>query len=374
MGFSRKHFSPALASVSRLFFSNARSIQLGIILLGAGVDGAGAQTFEAGAGYAEGAAVEDLAGWTASAPGLGRVTGEAAVSGAQSLAIIQQTEGDFVEFSYVPAGDGINFVDFWIRPAVETEPKVAVEVDGAMIGFVGSGNGTGEVVGVVPAANGDLQAQGTGREIAVDAAGKATEWVRLTVRRDRGQQKWDLFVNGELALINLPTQNLLAPAAKLRFSGAPAAVYVDDVTVGATNVLYPDFDRDGLPDLYEKTFGLNFQANNRLADKDLDGRTDLEEFLLGSRPDVPEGQPAGGVIYVDNSCGSDANSGRFPLAGAEGPKASISAAVENASPKDIVMVRFGLGTYLEEGGLKFSAPVTLRFEDATTVIKFRQND
>jgi hypothetical protein len=45
-----------------------------------------------------------------------------------------------------------------------------------------------------------------------------------------------------------------------------------------------DTDADGLPDLWEKQFGLNFLAPDATADRDADGLNNLDEYLAGTDP------------------------------------------------------------------------------------------
>jgi pectate lyase len=54
----------------------------------------------------------------------------------------------------------------------------------------------------------------------------------------------------------------------------------------------PDSDSDGMPDEWEKKYGLNpHSASDASLDKDKDGYTNIEEFINGTRPDVKDGQP-----------------------------------------------------------------------------------
>lgn len=46
----------------------------------------------------------------------------------------------------------------------------------------------------------------------------------------------------------------------------------------------PDSDGDGMPDWYERLYGLNVSVNDALADADGDGRTNLQEYNAGTNP------------------------------------------------------------------------------------------
>lgn len=49
-----------------------------------------------------------------------------------------------------------------------------------------------------------------------------------------------------------------------------------------------DTDDDGMPGSYELAYGLNLTINDAARDKDLDGLTNLQEFLLGTMPNQPD--------------------------------------------------------------------------------------
>ena len=58
---------------------------------------------------------------------------------------------------------------------------------------------------------------------------------------------------------------------------------------------YPDADADGMSDVWEGQFGLDFSPNG---DTDADGYTDLEEFLNGTDPIVIDSAPALDAVAV----------------------------------------------------------------------------
>lgn len=57
-----------------------------------------------------------------------------------------------------------------------------------------------------------------------------------------------------------------------------------DAPFAGIDALAVDHDEDGLPDSYEKAFGLDLQGNDADEDLDLDGLTNGEEFAAGSAP------------------------------------------------------------------------------------------
>lgn len=60
---------------------------------------------------------------------------------------------------------------------------------------------------------------------------------------------------------------------------------------------YPyDFDNDGMPDMWEKKNGLNFQINDGKKDFDGDGIKNIDEYLSGTSP--KESDAGGKIVYV----------------------------------------------------------------------------
>ena len=55
-----------------------------------------------------------------------------------------------------------------------------------------------------------------------------------------------------------------------------------------TRIPRPDFDRDGLPDAYEQSAGLNWQVAEAGEDPDNDGKTNLQEYNAGTDPSTPD--------------------------------------------------------------------------------------
>ncbi|MFX1485174.1 MAG: M28 family metallopeptidase, partial [Promethearchaeota archaeon] len=64
-----------------------------------------------------------------------------------------------------------------------------------------------------------------------------------------------------------------------------------DEFTNSLNPLSSDTDQDMMPDDFELKFGLNPLVNDAGLDPDGDGKTNLEEYLAGTNPQVPEQEP-----------------------------------------------------------------------------------
>lgn len=65
--------------------------------------------------------------------------------------------------------------------------------------------------------------------------------------------------------------------------------FADNDLDGEADVYDEDDDNDGMPDAWEILHGLNpFNAADANLNPDLDGATNLEEFLAGSDPNVSD--------------------------------------------------------------------------------------
>lgn len=327
-----------------------------------------AQSFEKAEGFREGK-VGAASGW-ADSEELAAISTIHSVSGTQSLRISGHSGDVFVEKKYLSNSQEITFVDFRIRPSVDVdEPAVTIDANGALIGFASESDNFAEIVCAVGGENSDPEDFRISRGFAIDPAGEAAEWVRITIRQDSKQNVWDLFVNGDLAVANLPLVKA-AGRRSLRFYAGKAPVYLDDVQITVENPLFPDADRDGMSDVYEKATRLNPYLNDRQADRDSDQIPNIAEAVSGSRPDVA-GVNGRRIIYVDNSIGARVNSGESPGrdAGLSGPKVSLKDAMREAAAGDVVVVLKGAGAYHEGTEPMPGGDIAIVFENDNTVLK-----
>jgi len=123
------------------------------------------------------------------------------------------------------------------------------------------------------------------------AAGVMT---RFTVRHDYVGQRWGLWMNGTNVVRCLPFAAQVPELARLRFRSAYyEKALLDDITV-TTNIpagFTVDSDADGMPDDWERRYGLDPYDPSNLSDPsdlDNDGLSNLQEFLLGLDPRHPD--------------------------------------------------------------------------------------
>ena len=175
----------------------------------------------------------------------------------------------------------VRWVDFYVKPVFVAEGDLTTSVSSlqsAVSAFVQSGG-----VGQVYVINGDGLGSGAwvSAEKPLTLTGSVSQdWVRLTYRLDYAGKRWDLFVDDQLALIDLGFlddgfTSLEAFAIKGDSSTATAFDYF---YAGAENPVFVDADNDGINDVFD----LNTALNDRDADPDGDSLTNIEEFMHGT--------------------------------------------------------------------------------------------
>jgi chitodextrinase len=242
--------------------------------------------FESADSYVAGALHGQL-GWTA--------TGAAAVSTANFATGVRSallpgnaTPATLSRAFPTHTSNPVVFTDiFWLPKAgtdEATSPKLAL-LNAAQVALVQNGT-----TGVVRVYNGNGAGGGAWQSsrgsVTLDAGGIPTAWIRITLRVDYTAHKWDLYVNGTPAAVDVGfgsnTQNTMGAWT---FTGhASAATYVDDVLAAFANPVFTDADKDGMSDTWETAHGLSPALNDRAGDLDGDGVNNITEFLMGTDP------------------------------------------------------------------------------------------
>lgn len=204
--------------------------------------------------------------------------------GSNSLVIPANTAvGAVQQVFLVSSAPAITFVDLYARPVAGYSPtnSSVVQTESAFVGFqIVAGQGEVFVYDGV----GANQWIGTGMRFDLDANNQSIAWLRLTLRADYTNKKWDLFVNGRLVEYDLAfSHNSETFLRQLILWGASsAAASFDGVAAQTTNPLFTDADKDGLPDAWETANGLNTAVNDRGSNFDGDAYANIEEYFRGT--------------------------------------------------------------------------------------------
>jgi hypothetical protein len=211
-------------------------------------------------------------------------------------------------FAAHPA-DSVVFLDYHGLPFAAVSEAASAKFDttgSSRIAFVNSAGS-----GRVSVFNGDGSGGGVWQIVpgivALDGAGIAADWIRLTARLDYGSHKWDFYLNGRLAAYDLgfaqSAQSSLGAFSLTGHTSAPTLL--DDFLSAGMNPLFADADRDGMEDAWESTHGLNPALNDRNGDLDGDTITNIQEYFLGTNPSSIDSDNDGLTDAAERSLGSN---------------------------------------------------------------------
>jgi len=304
-------------------------------------------------GYSVGQEIGSQAQWLGNAT----VSDEESVEENQSLKIgLGQTASRKSEIQ-----KGVVFWDFYILPVFD-QGEAMLDVAGAQIGFRKSGS-KGEVMAF---------SEDSPTAVPLDVplladSGEIENWLHFTIRVDRAKGVWDLYLDSKPVLTSLK----LGAGSGLEVKGRPdACTYLDLVEERKTNPIFEDNDADGMPDAEEKALGLNPFVDDRDADIDGDGISNVAEFFSGTLAQGSGSAPSetSAYLFVDNLSGSDSYSGSQSYgAGGNGPKSSLKAAINAAPNGAVIVVLPGKGVY-DEGSRGISGKrMTIKTQGNVTI-------
>jgi len=183
--------------------------------------------------------------------------------------------------------ESVAFIDFLVKPAANPEGSMAsVYVNGSQIAFqVPAGSTQGQIWAYH---GNDDDVTGSEEEwlkspatYTVSTSTKqATGFSRITFRHDYAHQVWDLFVDGKLAAANLWFDGREEKLTSIEFFGSEVAdMHIDQLQADPANMLFPDSDKDGLPDEWETANGSNPNLYDRDAIKPGTGKSFLDSYM-----------------------------------------------------------------------------------------------
>ncbi|MFD0893724.1 VCBS repeat-containing protein [Luteolibacter ambystomatis] len=203
----------------------------------------------------------------------------------------------------------IAFIDFMVKPAANPEGSLAaIYVNGTQIAFQVT---EGDADGTIWAYHGNDDDENQPSSYWVETPStyafssttlKANAFNRITLRHDYGRQVWDLFVDGKISAANLGFSGRGDKLDAIEFYGGTVADQdIDQLQADPDNMLFPDADKDGLPDAWETANG----SNPNVYDRDNlapNGKSFLENYIasLWSTTTVPNAHAVGGAVSSVN--------------------------------------------------------------------------
>ena len=202
----------------------------------------------------------------------------------------------------------VSWVDFYLKPVFVDPlelPEVIKTEESAVTGFV-KVNTQGEIYAI----DGDGFGSGTwvaSGELQNLQGDSSVDWIRLTYRLDYITKKWDLFVDGEMVMVDLGflDQSVASLASFSVRADSETATQLDYFYAGNENPLFTDTSNDGLPDAWLNAQGLSIYSNQRSGDSDLDGLDNLLEYRIASDAGNPDSDGDGVNDGAEYFAGAD---------------------------------------------------------------------
>jgi cytoskeletal protein CcmA (bactofilin family) len=242
--------------------------------------------FESSEGYTLGPLAGQL-GWSADSSAA-VIASDLAFNGSWSLALYPATPPVSVTQTFAPySGHPIVYMDFFARPVAETNiaSSTTFTIEGAQFAFVRVNSSA-----MLEVFNGDGIGGGAWQDTPFAATpgpdNQLTDWARFTARLDWAHRTWDLFADGRMVAADVHFRdNSATYLSTFSVRGdSSATTRVDYNFAGADNPLFTDTNNNGIADQWETMFGFSLAAENRNADPDGDGRTNIQEYVAGTDP------------------------------------------------------------------------------------------
>ena len=208
----------------------------------------------------------------------------------------------------------VAFIDFRIKPAATAAGSQAnFLANGSQLAFQLSPNSTAgelwvlhgndDAIPVPPATTvaEEKWYQSAGTFTVPANSPVSTTWLRATLRHDYQRKIWDLFIDGKLAAVNLGFEGRGANLTELEFFGSLAGdTLIDNLEANPSNMLFPDADKDGLPDAWEIANGSNPNLYDRDAIDPATGKSFLNKYLDSLWNAQSPGTPVNGSAGLGN--------------------------------------------------------------------------
>ena len=211
--------------------------------------------------------------------------------GAASSQTLSFFGGDWLDLLTDSGNAPVSWIDFYLKPVFVDPlelPEVIETEQSAVTGFV-KVNTQGEVYAIDGdgLGGGNWVPSGELRNLQGDSS---ADWIRLTYRLDYTTKKWDLFVDGEMVMVDLGflDQSITSLGSFSARADGETATQLDYFYAGNENPLYIDTSNDGLPDAWLTAQGLSIYSNQRSGDADLDGLDNLLEYRIASDAGNPD--------------------------------------------------------------------------------------
>jgi len=174
----------------------------------------------------------------------------------------------------VVSAASVVWVDGWHRDAGSgSQPLIDEEVMSGVLFFSATRG--------LLALDGDEE--GNGVFVMVDASIPNDQFVRITMRMDYVNARYDVWVNGELKRMNLGFKNSEVTALSEIQRETDGVAYLDDLVV-ITWGMDEDRDGDGIVDLEEINGIHGAWKDPEQSDSDHDGVSDGDEMVMGTDP------------------------------------------------------------------------------------------